>query len=154
MAIYRNVQVQTIPLPLEEAWAFFANPRNLAKLTPEEMQFKHIYEPDAAQVYPGMMLVYSVSPVAGIPMQWVTEITQVEPMSRFVDEQRRGPFGMWHHIHEFKSVSGGTEITDTLYYEMPFWVFGQIAHALFAKKQIEGIFEYRRARLKELFPEV
>ncbi len=152
MAIHRNEQIQILPISLQESWNFFSNPENLALLTPAEMKFRHVFAPDQPQVYPGMILVHTVSPVAGVPMTWVTEITQVEPMSRFVDEQRKGPFGMWHHIHMFKEVAEGTEIRDVLYYEMPFGFLGNIAHGLFAKKQIEEIFNYRRERLKEMFP--
>ena len=140
-----------LPIPLAEAWDFFTNPLNLAKITPTEMNFRHVFPPDAERVYPGMYLIYKVSPVAGIPLSWVTEITEVRPMERFVDDQITGPFGAWHHIHEFEARGNQTLARDVLYYLMPFGLLGSVAHSLFAKKQIEGIFEYRKVRMKELF---
>lgn len=151
MAIHRITDEIEIPIPLDEAWDFFTDPRNLAKLTPSEMNFKHVYEPDAVKVYPGMYLTYKVSPIVGIPLTWVTEITVVEPKHRFVDDQIKGPFGRWHHIHEFEAKGNHTIARDILYYEMPFGFLGSIAHVLFAKKDILKIFEFRKQRMSELF---
>jgi len=151
MAIHRITDEIEIPLSLEDTWEFFTDPRNLQKLTPEDMGFRHVYEPDRPQVYPGMYLVYKVAPIAGIPLTWITEITEVKPMERFVDDQIQGPFGRWHHIHEFEAKGAHTVVRDILYYQMPFGIFGSIAHGLFAKKQIHGIFDFRRTRMKELF---
>lgn len=151
MAIHRITDEVTIPIKLGEAWDFFTDPRNLAKLTPKEMQFKHVFEPDADRVYPGMYLVYKVAPIAGVPLTWITEITEVKPMERFVDDQIQGPFARWHHIHEFEARGDETLIRDVLYYQMPLGFLGDIAHALFARKQVSQIFEFRKVRLKELF---
>jgi len=151
MALYRFEHTQIIPLTLEDSWRFFTNPRNLSELTPAAMNFRHRFEPDAERVYPGMILAYSLTPMAGIPVNWVTEITHVEPLVRFIDEQKSGPFSMWHHIHEFSEVPEGTKIHDTLYYSLPFSFLGQFAHSLFVKNQIENIFRYRSKRMKEIF---
>jgi ligand-binding SRPBCC domain-containing protein len=115
------------------------------------MGFRHEFEPDAEMVYPGMLLVYKVSPLFGIPLTWVTEITEVEPKKRFVDNQRKGPFGMWHHIHEFESTSEGTLVRDLLYYKMPFGILGEMVHNLTVKKQTEEMFEFRKKALQEIF---
>jgi len=118
MAIQRITDELLIPIPLDEAWDFFTNPRNLAKLTPKEMNFRHVFEPDAERVYKGMYLVYKVSPIGGIPLTWVTEITEVLPKQRFVDDQINGPFARWHHIHEFEDRGDKTLIRDILYYQI------------------------------------
>ncbi len=152
MPVHRISDEIEIPVPLDEAWSFFSNPNNLQKLTPESMNFKQVYQPESEEVYPGMMLVYKVSPLLGIPLEWVTEIVQVDRKARFVDDQVKGPFAMWHHIHEFEERGSSTLVRDLLYYRMPFGPFGSIAHALFAKKQIHDIFEFRKEGLRELFP--
>ena len=151
MAIQRITDELLIPIPLEQAWDFFTNPRNLAKLTPKEMKFRHVFEPDADRVYKGMYLVYKVSPIGGIPLTWVTEITEVLPKQRFVDDQIKGPFARWHHIHEFEARGDKTLIRDILYYQMPFGFLGSIAHFLFAKKQVGQIFSFRKDRMEEIF---
>jgi len=151
MAMQRITDELLIPIPLDEAWDFFTNPRNLAKLTPKEMNFRHVFEPDAERVYKGMYLVYKVSPIGGIPLTWVTEITEVLPKKRFVDDQINGPFAKWHHIHEFEDRGDQTLIRDILYYEMPLGFLGSMAHWLFAKKQVAQIFSFRKERMEELF---
>jgi ligand-binding SRPBCC domain-containing protein len=151
MAVHRLKDEILIKAPLEEVWSFFANPKNLQKITPDSMGFRHEFEPDAEMVYPGMLLVYKVSPLFGIPLTWVTEITEVEPKKRFVDNQRKGPFGMWHHIHEFESTSEGTLVRDLLYYKMPFGILGEMVHNLTVKKQTEEMFKFRKKALQEIF---
>jgi len=151
MAIQRITDELLIPIPLDEAWDFFTNPRNLAQLTPKEMNFRHVFEPDEERVYKGMYLVYKVSPLAGIPLTWVTEITEVLPKKRFVDDQIKGPFARWHHIHEFEDRGDKTLIRDVLYYQMPLGFLGDIAHSLFAKKQVAQIFTFRKERMEEIF---
>jgi len=151
MATYRLEDEIIVPAGLDEVWDFFTDPRNLQKITPDDMGFRHVYEPDAEKVYPGMLLVYEVSPILGIPVEWITEITEVSPKRRFVDEQRRGPFAMWHHIHEFEDRGGQTLVRDLLYYRMPFGFLGRLAHGFTVKKQTDRIFDYRKKALKEIF---
>lgn len=151
MSIQRITDELLIPIPLDEAWDFFTNPRNLAKLTPKEMNFRHVFEPDEERVYKGMYLVYKVSPLAGIPLTWVTEITEVLPRKRFVDDQIKGPFARWHHIHEFEARGDKTLIRDILYYQMPLGFLGDMAHSFFARKQVAQIFTFRKQRMKEIF---
>jgi ligand-binding SRPBCC domain-containing protein len=153
MSTYRLKDEVLVNAPLEEVWDFFTDPRNLQKITPSDMGFRHKYEPDASKVYRGMILVYTVSPLLGIPLEWVTVISEVNPLVRFVDDQVRGPFALWHHIHEFESRGERTLVRDLLYYAMPFGPIGKAAHGLTVKKRTEKIFEYRRKALREIFPE-
>jgi ligand-binding SRPBCC domain-containing protein len=81
--------------------------------------------------------------VLGIPLYWMTEITHVEDQKYFVDEQRFGPYSMWHHQHHFKAIEGGVEMTDIVHYKLPLWILGDIAHTLFVKAQLTHIFDYR-----------
>jgi ligand-binding SRPBCC domain-containing protein len=94
-------------------------------------------------MYPGQIIEYTVKPVLGIPLYWMTEITHVEDHKYFVDEQRFGPYSMWHHQHHFKEIEGGVEMTDIVHYKLPLGILGDIAHALFVKAQLTHIFDYR-----------
>ena len=89
--------------------------------------------------------------VLGIPIYWMTEITQVEDKKFFIDEQRFGPYSLWHHQHHFREVEGGVEMTDIVHYKLPLGFLGDIAHALFVKKQLKGIFDYRFKIVEEMF---
>ncbi len=151
MKVYRKEERTLIPVGKDEAWEFFSNPLNLDALTPASMAFSNVYPLDAPEVYPGMLIVHRVSPVPLVKLTWVTEITHVLPGERFVDEQRHGPFALWHHIHEFESTDEGTLVRDILYYALPLGFLGRIAHSLQVKGQIEEIFAYRKARMKEIF---
>ena len=97
------------------------------------------------------MIAYKVSPLMKIPLNWVTEIKYVHDAQFFVDEQRTGPYKMWHHEHHFKAVEGGVEMTDIVSYELPLGFLGRFAHWLFVRKQLEGIFDYRFKKVDELF---
>jgi ligand-binding SRPBCC domain-containing protein len=139
-----------LPVSLEKAWDFFSTPLNLSKITPAEMNFIIRSElPEKA--YPGLIIIYTVSPVAGIPVTWVTEITQVKEPFYFVDEQRSGPYAIWHHEHHFEPVEGGVMMTDKLFYKVPFGVFGKIADVLFVRAKVNRIFSYREKILKQIF---
>jgi len=151
MSLYRIQDEICINAPLVDVWDFFANPKNLQKITPTKMKFTHVYEPDANYVYSGMLLTYRVSPLLGIPVTWITEITHVEFQKRFVDNQVHGPFGMWHHIHEFEQVEKGTLARDILYYKMPFGLLGRATHSFIVRRQTEEIFKFRKKALSEIF---
>lgn len=150
MKTYQLKSVQFLPISLEEAWAFFSDPRNLNKITPSEMNFQ-ILDDLPARVYPGMIIRYKVSPMLGIKMNWVTEITQVEDKAFFIDDQRVGPYKLWHHQHIFREVEGGVEMTDIVTYAIPFGILGQIAGKLFVHDKVKGIFTYRESVLDNLF---
>ncbi len=143
---------QRLPIGLTEAWDFFSSPLNLAKITPKEMAFTvtSALQPDE-KMYPGMIITYKVSPVAGIKLNWMTEITQVEEHQYFIDEQRFGPYKFWHHQHHFKEIPGGVEMNDILTYGMPMGVLGNIANSVFVAAKLQEIFNFRKQKVTELF---
>lgn len=149
--VYSLKTVQQIPISIDEAWDFFSNPKNLAQITPANMGFNIISKHHGEKMYPGQVIEYTVKPVLNIPLYWMTEITHVEDKKYFVDEQRHGPYSMWHHQHHFEAVEGGVKMTDIVHYKMPFWFLGDIANSLFVKKQLKEIFVYRRIKVDELF---
>lgn len=150
MNVYSIQRQQILPITLEEAWPFFSTPRNLEAITPSFLRFQITSEvPDA--IYSGLIISYRIAAIAGIPMTWVTEIKHVEPLYRFVDEQRIGPFRFWYHEHSFRSVSGGIEMTDKVFYVMPWGFFGRCVHAVFIRSRLEKIFNFRASYLRGLW---
>ncbi len=149
--VYSLKTIQTIPVSLNEAWDFFSSPANLQTITPDGMGFKIISQHHGDKMYAGQIIEYRVSPVLGIPLYWMTEITHVEDKKYFVDEQRFGPYSLWHHQHHFKEVTEGVEMTDIVHYKLPLWFLGDVAHALFVKKQLQHIFDYRYKKVSALF---
>jgi len=151
MAAHSIKTVQKIPISLEEAWNFFSNPANLQAITPENMGFKIISEHHGKEMYAGQLIEYTVKPVLGIPLYWMTEITQVKDQHYFIDEQRYGPYSLWHHQHHFKAIEGGVEMTDIVHYKNPFWMFGRLANRLFVQQKLKTIFDYRFKKVEEMF---
>ncbi len=149
--IYSFKTVQNIPISLDNAWEFFSSPGNLQTITPGDLGFKIISKYHGEKMYAGQVIEYKVSPLLGIPLYWMTEITHVEHKKYFVDEQRYGPYSMWHHQHHFKAIDGGVEMTDIIHYKLPLWFLGDIANGLFVKKQLNKIFVYRYKKVEELF---
>ncbi|CAN5261292.1 SRPBCC family protein [soil metagenome] len=143
---------QAIPISLNEAWDFFSSPLNLEKITPKEMNFivTSDYNGDT-KMYPGMIITYKVSPLLGIKMNWMTEITHVKEGEYFVDEQRFGPYALWHHQHHFKAVAGGVLMTDILNYAVPYGVIGRLTNKLLVAGQIKKVFKFREKAVVELF---
>ena len=147
----RLKQEQFLPLSLKEAWDFFATPKNLNEVTPKDMVFEIISElPE--KMYEGLFITYRVRPMLNIPLNWCTEITHVREETYFVDEQRQGPYAIWHHEHHFKAVEGGVLMTDLLHYDIGKSVFGWIAVILFVHKRVRQIFEFRQKALEKMFP--
>ncbi len=150
--MHRLESIQRLPITLEAAWDFFSSPANLKTITPEHMGFEiKSGFTRGEKMYAGMMISYIVKPLAGIPMKWVTEITHVRDRSFFVDEQRVGPYAIWHHQHHFKAIEGGVEMRDIVHYKIPFGPIGHITNALFVARKVESIFDYRYRRLEQLF---
>jgi ligand-binding SRPBCC domain-containing protein len=149
--VYSIKTVQLLKISMDEAWDFFSSPKNLQKITPSQLGFKIISKHHGEKMYPGQIIEYKVSPVLGIPIYWMTEITHVEDRKYFVDEQRFGPYSLWHHQHHFKEVEGGVEMTDIVHYKLPLGFLGDIAHTLFVKQQLKGIFDYRFKVVEEMF---
>lgn len=152
MKSYHLTLTQQLPISIHEAWEFFSSPTNLAKITPPDMAFTVTSDPGSIlKMYPGMLITYKVSPILGIKMDWMTEITQVKDLEYFIDEQRFGPYQFWHHQHHFKAITGGTEMRDILTYGLPYGIFGRITNQAFVAKKIASIFNYRKNKIAELF---
>ena len=149
--VYHLKTVQKIPVGLDEAWDFFSNPKNLQSITPGELGFKIISKYHGDTMYAGQLIEYIVKPLMGIPLYWMTEITHVADKKYFVDEQRYGPYRLWHHQHHFKEVNGFVEMTDIIHYKLPYWFLGDIANRLFVRKQLKEIFDYRFKKVETLF---
>lgn len=152
MKVYTLHAKQNLPISLKEAWEFLSNPNNLKTITPEYMGF-HILSGADRPMYAGQIIQYIVTPVLGIKTKWVTEITHVKDMDYFVDEQRFGPYALWHHKHFIKEIPGGVEMEDIVDYKLPLGILGQITHPFLVKPKLQEIFEYRRKKLIELFGE-
>lgn len=148
--IYSLEVSQFIKISLSEAWNFFSSPGNLSKITPDHMGFE-ITSGIPEKMYTGQIITYKVSPILGIKTNWVTEITHVAEGRFFVDEQRFGPYRMWHHEHHFEVKGDGVLMTDRVSYKLPFGFLGRIAHSLFVKNQLKQIFEYREVYLSKAF---
>jgi len=151
MAIYKMIRKQVIPADIATLWDFFKDPSNLTEITPSYMNFVIKTMDTSDDIYAGQMITYSVAPIAKIPLFWMTEITAVEKHRYFIDEQRRGPYKMWHHQHHFTTTEKGVEMTDIVHYELPLGILGQIAHWLFVKRQLNQIFDYRYQKIEALF---
>ena len=152
MKSYQLEFQQNLPISVADAWDFFSSPLNLAKITPSDMAFEVTSKPEHIEkMYKGMIITYKVSPVLGIKLDWMTEITQVEQEKYFIDEQRFGPYKFWHHQHHFKKIEGGTEMTDILTYGLPMGIFGRLANEVFVAAKLQQIFEFRKERVIELF---
>lgn len=152
MRVHHLYRKQFLPITLNQAWPFFASPRNLEAMTPGFLNFRIISKvPD--EMYAGLIIAYRIAAVAGIWMTWVTEIKHIEPPYRFVDEQRLGPYRFWYHEHCFRAVAGGLEMEDTVYYTMPWGWLGELVHALFVRRRLEAIFDFRRDYLARRWPD-
>ena len=151
--VYTIKTVQKIPISLAEAWDFFSKPSNLAAITPDNLGFNIISKYHGERMYPGQIIQYIVTPVLGIPTKWVTEITHVVDRKYFVDEQRFGPYALWHHKHFLKEIPGGVEMEDIVDYKIPLGILGQMVHPILVKPKLKEIFDYRQKKLIELFGE-
>ena len=153
MKIYRLHATQVLPITMDEAWAFLSNPANLSVITPPHMGFNILAGADRP-MFPGQVIQYKVSPFKGISTHWVTEITHVMDGQYFVDEQRFGPYALWHHKHFIKKHEDGVVMEDLIDYKLPMGFLGRLLHPVLVKKQLKKIFTFREAKLKELFGEI
>lgn len=142
--------LQRLPITRQQAWDFLSEPANLKTITPDYMGFNILSGADRP-MYAGQIIQYIVTPVLGIKTKWVTEITHVKEGNYFVDEQRFGPYALWHHKHFIREIEGGVEMEDIVDYKIPLGVIGQWMHPLLVKPKLDEIFEYRRKKLIELF---
>ncbi len=147
MPVYTFARTQVVRMSAAECWRFFSDPRNLPKITPPSLQFRVLSELPG-EIYPGLMIRYRVSPLLGIPMTWLTEITHTRKPDFFVDEQRTGPYSLWHHEHSFRALNEKeTEVSDLVLYVPPLGPFGAVINALIIRRQLAMIFDYRAQAL-------
>lgn len=151
MGVFKLERQQYINASIQEVWAFFSDPGNLSKITPDDMSFKVTSQPFEDSIYPGQIITYKVAPILNIHLFWMTEITHVTENKFFVDEQRVGPYKIWHHEHHFKEHKNGVLMTDIVHYQPPLGILGNIANNLFINKQLEKIFNYRHKVVEEIF---
>lgn len=152
MPLYQLIKKQFVPASIDAVWDFISSPANLKEITPDYMGFDITSENLPEKMYPGMIISYKVRPLLGIPMTWVTEITHVEEKKYFVDEQRVGPYSLWHHQHIIEPHENGVMMTDIVSYKPPLGFLGSIANVLLIRRQLEGIFAYREIALVKRFP--
>jgi len=148
--LYSFKTIQKIPADLNTVWDFISSPGNLRLITPPSLGFEVLSE-TAEKMFPGQIIAYKVSPLPGLRINWVTEITHVKEKEYFVDEQRSGPYSIWHHMHFLKPLADGVEMNDEVYYKIPFSVLGDAANYLLVRKRIRQIFDYRFRVLEEMF---
>lgn len=142
---------QKIPASQTEVWDFISSPVNLKYITPEYMGFDITSQHVSDKMYAGMIITYKVSPLFNIKMDWVTEITHVTDQQYFVDEQRIGPYALWHHQHHLESINGGVEMRDIVSYLPPFGPLGSLANTLFIRKKLKEIFDFRTSAIEKRF---
>ena len=152
MKTYQFKAKQFLPITINEAWDFFSNPNNLPKITPPWLNFEVTTQLES-RMYAGMIITYLVRPILNIPATWVTEITQVHVPNFFVDEQKFGPYKLWHHQHVFREAKDGIEMEDIVNYAVPLGFIGRLANNLIIFKKIRSIFEYRTEIINKMFVE-
>ena len=151
MAFYQYKQEQKVKASMEEVWDFISSPANLKEITPDYMGFDITSGDIPEKMYPGMIITYEVKPLLGIKTPWMTEITQVKDMEFFIDEQRVGPYKLWHHQHFIEPINGGVLMRDIVTYAPPFGFLGAIANKLMIRKKLNEIFEYRTMAVNKKF---
>jgi len=150
--VYRLSSKQKLPITVDKAWEFLSSPKNLKTITPAYMSFDIVSGADRP-MFAGQIIQYIVTPVLGIKTNWVTEITHVVDKQYFVDEQRFGPYALWHHKHFIKEIDGGVEMEDIIDYKVPFGFLGRLVHPILVKPKLAEIFNHRTKKLIELFGE-
>lgn len=148
---YQLYREQQLNCDLPTAWSFFSDPQNLSKITPKEMGFVVLTKNTDGNIYEGMEIDYTVSPLLGIPLKWKTRILKVEFQKSFTDFQAKGPYKLWNHFHEFIPNGNGVLMKDTVDYELPLGFLGTIAHIIFVKNKLKAIFNYRFQVLEKRF---
>ncbi|MCX7546939.1 SRPBCC family protein [Xanthomarina sp. F1114] len=151
MAFYQLIKEQKINCTIDALWDFISSPSNLKVITPEYMGFDITSENLPDKMYPGMIISYKVSPILGIKTTWVTEITHIEDKRFFVDEQRVGPYTLWHHQHIIEPIENGVLMRDIVSYQPPFGFLGAIANHLIIKSKLKEIFDYRTVAVEKRF---
>jgi ligand-binding SRPBCC domain-containing protein len=148
--VYRINRDQTVPASLDAVWDYFSKPENLNELTPPDLNFEIVYK-DSNTMFQGQLIEYMVQFIPLFRSRWLTEITHVEDLAYFVDEQRIGPYRFWYHEHLFRPVENGTQIIDQVTYQLPFGPIGELAHLIWIKPRLEKIFDYREHQITAIF---
>lgn len=148
--MYQLKRTQLVKADLETCWEYFMSPANLANITPGYINFRVLTE-QPERAYEGLIIHYKMSPVLRIPIRWTTEITHIKEGKYFIDEQRKGPYRMWHHEHHFEQTPEGTLMTDIVSYILPFGFLGKFAHRLFVRRQLGAIFDHREKAVNRIF---
>jgi len=151
MPLYQFRKQQKVNTNIEDLWDFISSPANLKEITPDYMGFDIMSEALPEKMYPGMIIKYKVSPLLCIKTTWVTEITQVRDKQYFVDEQRVGPYTIWHHQHLLEPIENGVLMSDIVSYHPPFGLLGAIANSLMIKNKLNEIFDYRTAAIEKKY---
>lgn len=151
MAFYQFKQEQKINASIEDVWEFISSPKNLKEITPNYMGFDITSDDLPDKMYPGMIITYVVKPIFGISTPWMTEITQVRDLKFFIDEQRVGPYKLWHHQHFIEPIEHGVLMKDIVTYSPPLGFLGAIANKLIIRKKLHEIFEYRTMAINKKF---
>ena len=142
---------QLIKAPLQQVWAFFSSPRNLAKITPDWLDFRIVSCPDVAEIFPGMLITYRVKPLLSVPVEWVTKITEADGPYRFIDEQVKGPYKLWRHEHRFTPVAEGVMMEDVVHYDVGFGSAGKWINRWVVEKKLKEIFDHRHSIVHKIF---
>ena len=148
--IYRLKSIQRVKAPIEEVWDFFSKPSNLQNITPKDLDFK-ITSGTNENMTQGDIITYRIQVLPFIANNWVTEITAVNPLHSFVDEQRVGPYSIWHHKHSFEKNGDETIMTDEVYFKLPLEPFSKLLFNLYIKKKLTNIFSHRSEIVEKLF---
>lgn len=146
---YHLHRLQVVAAPREEVFAFFADPQNLQRLTPDFLAFR-LTDQSQTEMGDGLRIEYRLK-LYGIPLSWQSEIRAYDPPRQFVDVQLKGPYRRWHHLHRFEAVGEGTRIVDDVHYELPLGGLGRIAHWLLVRRSLNTIFDYRIAAIEQIF---
>ena len=154
MKIYVKTWETVITGNLDDIWQFFSRPENLERITPADMSFEILTDLKGVEMYSGMLIQYKVKPFSFMKTDWVTEITFVQKHSYFIDEQRVGPFSLWHHEHHFEEVSTGILMRDILHYALPFGPVGRILNRTGISRRIDRIFDHRESVIQEIYPRI
>lgn len=150
MKVYKIETIQYVNASVEECWDFFSSPKNLQTITLDNMSFE-IQDFDGKRMYPGQIITYTLKPLLGIKINWVTIITVSKENQYFIDEQRFGPYALWHHKHFFEPTEDGTKMTDIVHYALPLGYLGRIINSLVVRSKLKTIFDYRHNKIEELF---
>jgi len=151
MKIYNLTRTQVLNQDLETIWEYFSSPENLNEITPKNMGFRILTKRPLPKMYEGQEIEYKVSPVLNIPLYWKTRITKVDDRIRFIDEQLKGPYSLWRHVHTFEQKEGKVIMEDSVDYALPMGFLGRIAHKLYVKNRLKEIFDYRYKVVERVF---